>query len=224
MSRDLDAGLEAAIEEQVVRPFLALRIDTPDPVYVFTGTGTMSFPDADGVTREWIGAGDVGAIDTLGETTDGTASGFKATLFRVPAEFRDDIADQAVPGVKVDVGLGAFDVTYQTLEGFSWLNRFKLDEFKITDAGDTLSVQVSGENRAIDKNRPAIKRFTDEAQQRAHAGDKFFEFVSQMAEISILWAKAELPGVVSGGSSSGGFGGMSGASDGGGRFYGNNHT
>lgn len=215
MSRDLDAGLETAIEARVVRPFLALRIETPDPVYVFTGTGRMSFPDADGVTREWIGAGEIGAIDTIGESTDGSASGFKATLFRVPAEFRDDIADQAVPGVKVEVGLGAFDVTYQQLEGFSWLNRYKLDDFKITDDGSSLSVQVSGENRAIDKNRPAIKRFTDEQQQRNYPGDKFFEFVSQMTEVSILWAKAEQAAVVTGG----GGGGGTGSSDGGGKYF-----
>lgn len=211
MSR-LDSGdpLLDSIAEKVVRPFLAVRVDTPDPVYVFTGRGKMTFADADGTDRDWIGAGDVASIDTIGEANDGSATGFKATLFSVPGEFRDDIADQAVPGVKLDVGIGAFDETYQNLEGFAWLNRYKLDDYKIADGGDQLSVQISGENRSIDQKRAAIKRLTDEYQQRQHPGDKFLQFVSQMGEIKFLWAQAEQNAVVSGsgGSGSGGsFGG-----------------
>lgn len=194
MTRQIDPGLSAAVEEPVVRPFLALRVETPDPVYAFTGQGSMVFADADGADRTWVGAGDVGAIDSVGEASDGSAQGIKATLFKVPGEFRDDIAKQAVPGVKVDVGIGVFDVTYQRLEGFVWLNRYKLDDFKIMDGGSTLSVQISGENRSIDQKRPAIKRSTDEYQQRQHPGDLFFQFVSQMTEVSILWAKAEPSG------------------------------
>jgi len=207
MSRDIPTGLSDAIEEKVVRPFLAIRVETPDPVYVFTGQGSMVFPDADGVSRTWIGAGEVGAIDTLSEASDGSATGIKATLFNIPSEFRDDIAEQAVPGVKMDVGLGAFDVTFQNLEGFAWLNRYKLDDYKITDGGSSLAVQVSGENRSIDQKRPAIKRFTDEYQQRQHSGDLFFQYVSQMTEVSILWAQAEQTAVTSGGGGAGGTGG-----------------
>lgn len=211
MSRPLDPGLSTAVEEPVVRPFLAIRVETPDPVYAFTGQGTMIFPDADGATQTWIGAGSIGAIDTVGEASDGSATGIKATLFSIPSEFRDDIAKQAVPGVKMDVGIGVFDVTFQQLEGFAWLNRYKLDDYKIVDGGDTLSVQVSGENRSIDQKRPAIKRFTDEQQQRDHPGDLFFQFVAKMAEISILWAKAESPGAsMVGGGGSGSYGSFGG--------------
>lgn len=204
MSRDIPAGLETAIDAVVVRPFLALRIELPDPVYVWTGRGTLIFNDADGNSRSWLGAGGFGSIDTIGESTDGTATGIKATLLNVPSEFGADIADQAERGVTFEVYLGALNETFQTVDAVALIWKGRLDEYKITDGGDTLTVEVTGESRAIDQRRPSIKRFTDEWQQRHHAGDKFFEFVPQMTEVSILWAQAEQNSVASG-SGGGGF-------------------
>lgn len=211
MSRDLPSGLETAVDEQVVRPFSIILINLPDPVYAFSGLGTLTFDDADGVSRDWIGAGQIGAIDTVGEATDGSATGIRATLFAVPSEFRDDIADQAVRGVKFDYGIGVFNETFQTVDAVAWLHRYRLDQYKITDAGATLTVEVTGESRSIDQRRPAIKRFTDEYQQRKHPGDLFFQYVPQMTEISILWAKAEqqaapVGGVGAGGTTGGDYG------------------
>lgn len=199
MSRDLPTALETAIDAPVVRPFLALRIELPDPVYVWTGRGTLIFDDADGNSRSWIGAGGVGAIDTVGEATDGSAVGIRATLLDVPAEFRADIADQAVRGVKFDIAVGSLNETYQQIEAVKWLNRCKLDDYKITDGGSTLNVEVVGESRAIDQRRPAIKRFTNEYQQRKFPGDQFFEYVPKMTEVSILWAQAEQNATSTGG-------------------------
>lgn len=195
MARELVTELDEAIAEPVVRPFLALRIELPDPVYVWTGLGTLIFNDADDVEREWLGAGGVGAVDTIGEATDGSATGIKASLYNVPAEFRDDLADQATKGALFEVYIGALNETFQTVDAVQLLWKGKSDTYEIVDGGDTLSVQVTGESRMRDQGRPAIKKFTDEYQQRQHSGDKFFQFVSQMAEISILWSQTNQTGV-----------------------------
>jgi hypothetical protein len=210
VSRDLPTALGSAIDDPVVRPFLALRIELPDPVYVWTGRGTLIFDDADGTSRTWMGAGGLGAIDTIGEATDGTATGIKATLFEVPSEFRTDIAAQATRGVLFEVYLGSLNETYQQVDAVALIWKGRLDDYKITDGGDTLSVEVTGESRAIDQRRPSIKRFTDEYQQRKHAGDLFFQYVPQMTEIPILWAQAEQNSTASGGGggSSGSGGGL----------------
>lgn len=178
---------------------------------MWTGIGTISFPDGNGVTRSWLGAGAVGAIDTVGEGTDGSATGIRASLFQIPSEFRADIADQAVRGAAMELHVGALNTDYKTIEATKLIWKGRLDQYKITDGGDTLSVEVVGESRAIDQRRPAIKRFTDEYQQRKYPGDKFFEYVPQMTEVSILWAKAEQSGTSvagTGGGSSGGGGGL----------------
>lgn len=199
MSRDIPAALEDAIEAPVVRPFLAIYIDLPDVVRAWTGQGTIQFADADAVTQSWIGAGAVGAIDTIGESTDGSATGIRASLFNVPSEFRDDIADQAVRGVAFEVYVGALNETFQQVEAATLIWKGRLDDYKVTDSGDAINVEVMGESRSIDQRRPAIKRFTNEYQQRIHPGDKFFEYVPQMAEVQILWAAASQNSTASGG-------------------------
>lgn len=201
MSRDLDPDLEDAIAEPVVRPFIAIKIDLPDPVYVWTGRGDLIFLDADAVSHTWQGAGDLGSIDTIGESSDGSATGIRATLNQIPSEFAADIEDQATRGAVFELYFGALNETYQTIVATQLVWKGKVDQYKITDAGDQLSVEIAAESRAIDQRRPAIKRFTDEYQQRMHPGDKFFEFVPQMTEVSILWAAAAQDST-SGGSSS----------------------
>lgn len=204
MSRDLPSGLASAIEAPVVRPFLAVRIELPDPVYAWTGTGTITFDDADLNTHDWQGAGEVGSIDTVGESGDGSATGIRVALYKIPAELADDIAAQATRGAVFELYAGALNETYQQVEASALIWKGRLDEYRINDGGDTLSVELAGESRAIDQNRPAIKRFTDEYQQRKYPGDLFFEYVSQMTEVSILWGKAEQSAVVSGGGGGGG--------------------
>lgn len=189
--RDIPPELDAAVEKDVVNPFIALRIDLDDPVNVFTGQGTIGFEDSDGNVRSWLGAGEFGAIDGIDEATDGSATGIKATLLKVPGEFREDINQQAARGALMEVYVGALNETFQQVEGVAVLNKYRLDQYKVTDAGTTLSVEVSGESRAIDQRRPAIKRFTNEYHQRHNPADPFFEFVSQMTELKILWAAAE---------------------------------
>lgn len=203
MSRAIGT-LATSIAAPIVRPFLALRIELPDPVYVWTGKGTLIFNDADGNSRSWIGAGGVGSIDTIGEATDGSATGVRATLNDVPSEFRDDIADQAARGVTFEIYAGALNETYQQVDATALFWKGRLDDYKITDAGNTLTVEVVGESRAIDQRRPAIKRFTDEYQQRKYPGDRFFEYVARMSEVPILWAQAEASSAGVGGS--GGYG------------------
>lgn len=209
MSRDLPTELQDAIEDNPVKPFLAVRLELPDPVYAWTGQGAIQFPDSSDTSREWIGAGGVGAIDTIGETTDGSATGIRVTLFNVPSEFRDDIAQQAERGSLFETYIGALELgdDWHSVVATKMLWRGKVDDYKITDGGDNLMVEIAGESRAIDQRRPAIKRFTDEYQQRKHPGDRFFEYVTKMVEISILWAKAEDKAVTSGvgGGSGGGF-------------------
>jgi hypothetical protein len=191
MSRDLPAELETELDKPVVRPFLAVRLELPDPVYAFTGRGMLTFPDADGTSHDWIGAGDVAAIDSIGESTDGSATGIKVALYKVPSEFRADIAQQAVRGAVFEVYVGALDETYQNVVATKLVWKGRLDTYVVTDGGDTLTVEVTGESRGIDQRRPAIKRLTDEWQQRKYPGDKFLEYVSQMTEVSILWAADE---------------------------------
>jgi hypothetical protein len=189
--RTLPPALSAEIEKPELRPFMGVHIDLPDPVRAVTGNATIRF---DG--EEWAAIGGLGTIDTIGEGTDGSAVGVKATLYQVPSEFRDDVADQAVRGCLYELYVGALDATYQTVIGIKkiWVGR--LDSYEIVDAGETITVTAGGESRMRDQRRPAIKRFTDWWQQRRFPSDKAFAYVARMTEVPILWAKARQDAVL----------------------------
>lgn len=191
MSRDLDPALQEEIEKPELRPFLGVHIDLPDPVHAVTGNATIAYAG-----QEWTAIGGIGSIDTISEGTDGSAMGVKATLYQVPAEFRDDVADQARRGCLYELYVGALAPSHRDVLGFKLIWKGRLDSYNIVDAGDTITVTAGGESRMIDQRRPAIKRFTDWWQQRRYPGDRAFEYVSRMAEVPILWAKARQDAVL----------------------------
>lgn len=189
--RDLDPALQGEIAKPELRPFLGVHIDLPDPVFAVTGNATIRFDN-----EEWTAIGGIGQIDTVGEDTDGSSVGVKATLFEVPSEFRDDVADQATRGCLYELYVGALNWTYQEVIGFKkiWIGR--LDTYDIVDGGATITVTAGGESRQIDQRRPAIKRFTDWWQQRKYPGDLAFQYVAAMASVPILWAKGKQDAVL----------------------------
>lgn len=187
MSRLSDTpALADEIAKPVLRPFMALHIDLDDPVHAFTGKGEINLNGS-----SYVGIEGVAALDAAQESTDGSASGVSATLFKVPSEMRDDVARQAQRGRLYELFVGALDETFRNVIGWKRIWRGSLQGYEITDAGDSLTVKASGETRAIDQRKPAIKRFTNEFQQRKHPGDRFFEYLPRMAEVQILWAKAK---------------------------------
>ncbi len=183
--RELDPALEAEIDKPELRPFIGVHIDLPDPVFAVTGNATIAYAG-----EQWTAIGGIASIDTIGEGTDGSATGVKSTLYQVPAEFRDDVADQAVRGCLYELYVGALAANYQDVIGFKLIWKGRLESYEIVDAGDTITVSAGGESRAIDQRRPTIKRFTDNWQQKKHPGDRAFEYVARMAEVPILWARA----------------------------------
>lgn len=184
--RDLDLDLQNEIEKPELRPFLGLHIDLPDPVYAVTGNTAIRYAG-----EEWSAVGGLGSIDTVGEGTDGSATGVKATLYEIPSDFRDDVADQAVRGCLYELYVGALDTSFTEVIGFKNIWKGRLDSYEIVDAGQTITVTAGGESRMRDQRRPAIKRFTDMWQRRKYPDDLAFQYVSRMVEVPVLWAKAK---------------------------------
>jgi hypothetical protein len=51
-------------------------------------------------------------------------------------------------------------------------------------------VSISYESRLIDLERSRESRYTNEDQQRAFPGDRGFEFVPSLQDLSLTWGRA----------------------------------
>jgi len=182
--RELGEPLQGEVEAPSLRPFLAFDIDLPDPVFGFSGKGIIVFHG-----NEYVGYEGVAQVDTIGEGTDGRATGVAVTLNRVPSEFREDLADQAVRGSLYRLHVGALSEDYSAVIGVRKIWKGTLQSYEITDGGEELTVRAGGESRAIDQRRPSIKRFSDEGQKRRFEGDRFFEYLPRLVELPVIWAK-----------------------------------
>lgn len=63
---------------------------------------------------------------------------------------------------------------------------YRMDTMEI-EAGSTATIVVRAESRLADWDRPRVRRYTDEDQQTLYSGDKFFEQVSTIQDVQILF-------------------------------------
>lgn len=184
MTRQMDPALSAEVQKPVLRPFFAVHIALDDPVSAWTGIGSLTFGG-----RTYEGTGALGSVGTIGEGTDGSAIGIQVTLSGIDPEFSDDILGQAYRGKIFELYVGALAEDWQSIVAqpkLIW--RGHVDSVEVED-GEQLAVAISAESRMRDQGRPRIRRFTNEEQQRRYPGDRFFEYLPQMVEISILWGR-----------------------------------
>lgn len=184
MSRELATALAAEIVKPVLRPFYAVYIGLADPVAAWTGTGDLTFG-----ARTYNGTGAFGSVSTVGEGSDGSAVGIQVSLSGIDPSFSDDILTQAYRGKVFELYVGALDESYQAVAAepkLIW--KGEVDKVDLAD-GEQLSVTLSAESRMRDQGRPRIRRYTDQEQRRRFSGDRVFEYLPQLVEISVLWAK-----------------------------------
>lgn len=184
MTRDLAADLSAEVGKRVLYPFFALHVDLPDPVYAWSGVGTLTFNGHD-----WLGVGGFGGFGAIEETGDGTASQMAFSLSGIEPSFYTYLIEQPYRNALVELWIGALnDMMTQVSAGPNPLYRGRLVAADLTD-GDQLAIQVTAERSSRDQTRQRVRRYTDAEQQRRYPGDKFFEYQAQMQSVQVLWGR-----------------------------------
>jgi hypothetical protein len=182
MSRQLPAALRDEIEAPELRPFFAVSIDLPDPVYAWSGVGEITF---DGKTFD--GVGSLGGISAISEQADGTASGISLTLSGIDPEFTQYLINQPYRGAHTAVYVGALDAGFAEVVAWKRLSTWRLNAVSIVDDESGMTITVECEGAFIDQTRARVRRFTNEEQQRRYPGDKFFEYMAAMQEVRVIW-------------------------------------
>ncbi len=188
MTRIATAGLLGAMGDEIVRPVLFVELDFPSIFVRLNSSNSAVVNTADSNT--YLGAGNLGKVSSISESSNLRADGVQLTLSGIASDVISAAFEKA-QGRDGTVWLGALDNNYVLVEDPSIIFKGLIDNATIA-IGETGTVQLNVENRMIEWQRPKIKRYTNEEQQAAFSGDKFFEFVNQTVDKELFWgAKAE---------------------------------
>lgn len=192
--RTLPAAVETSIAQNTAALFVFFKLEFGDgTLYLHAGEGAI---DWGGFT--WLGAGRVGQIELMKENEAGAVPGFILSISGTITAYIAEALGTQYRGRPVTcyVGFGALpDLTLidtPTVE-----NGGKMDTMPIHIKTDpetgarSAVIAVTVENEMFDFDRPNPWLWSNEAQQKAHPGDRFLEYVAQMSDRQIIWPNRE---------------------------------
>lgn len=185
--RNINADTKAAIQENLVRPALLVYADFPDgEVRIWTGFAPL-FVDG----HDWIGVGNLLAIEDVTETTDSGQNGMGVRLSGIPSEIFTAITLGNYQNRRAEVSMIVFDEVGEAIGAPMMLFRGLMDSDTVRDTGNEVSVTISLESVLSDQLRPRIFRYTHEDQRTLNPEeeDKGLEFVAALQNLQIHWGE-----------------------------------
>ena len=183
----LDETLSQETEKQVVRPILLASFDFETVIdRAWSGFGELQWNG-----HTWYGAGNLGKVSSVEETTELRATGASFQLSGIPADLIQKVSTFPIQGHKAELYLGFMDADFETLimdpvlifDG-------RMDTAEIADGGETATITITAESRLRDLERSRIRRYTDSDQQSRFPGDKGLEYVPSLQDKRLVWGRA----------------------------------
>lgn len=187
MSRELEAGADAALQSPHVEQVMFLEFD------FLSGMSRVCTREHDvewnGFT--WVGRGNVGSIEPLDEGGALEARGLAMTLSALPPGL---LATALTPaeykGRAARLWFGQID--YANPAGLAVVADpvgpflFKMDQLTY-QLGSTATIRLTAESRLADWMRPRVRRYNTADHQALHPGDRFFEHTEMQVEAVHRW-------------------------------------
>lgn len=181
--RAITAGVLAELGKQKVTPFVACQIQFSDhTLYVWTGFGTLTWN-----SNDYIGVGNLAGIGVIQETTEVRANGIQLSLSGIPADMISEALSYCRQGLPVQLWLGVLNSSGGVIADPATAFIGRMDTVSIDEGADTATITISVEGRLIDLQRPRIRRYTDDDQQRTSPGDKGFQYVPMVQDWNGPW-------------------------------------
>lgn len=186
MSRTVTAGVATAIAQP--------HVSAAHLVEMQFGSGTVYVTDLpyniEWNGQTWTGLGHLGQMDVIRESAESEATGMRFTLAGPVAAYLSLALQEQLQGDPILVRVAFFDENNQIIADpvIEWSGR--ADTMSVSEGADQATITVTAESRFADFARPRIRRFSDADQQASYPGDKFFEFLPQMVEKTIIWPAA----------------------------------
>lgn len=181
MTRDLTAGVEAAIGAPPYRPFRLFYANFTVPWRTWTGAGTLVV-----LGQEWLGIGDALAISPSVETVDTGSEGLELVLSGVDPARLSLALQEPVQGKDVEIWYGFMDADGQVIPDPYLEYAGEAEILTHDEDGTTATLSMTVETAWSDTD-PSEVLYTDQQQQALFPGDRFFEFAAGHSVAGVSW-------------------------------------
>lgn len=159
-----------------------VRIDTPDPARLWTGSGPLYIP-ADAIEPQdgalYLGGGEL--VDGLGDIEqliNGTAARIDITVSGVSAETMALWLQEkgSTQGARCDIGVVEFDDLWQIV-AVTWVQQYTIDKPGLSRGDGTRTITLSMGTDDTGRSRSLFSYWTPADQARRSADDRIFDQV-----------------------------------------------
>jgi hypothetical protein len=182
MSRGLASANLTAIGGEIVAPAFAVELDFASGIARWNGT----LQDLVIGGQTFLGVGALGGISAIEEGAETRAYGITVGITGIP---RDAVAlalTQEYQGRPATVWAMQLDEGGGIIGTPAIIFRGRMDQLNV-ELGERATVTARLENRLADWDRPRLRRYTDEDQQRAFPGDLGFQYLTSTTDADIVW-------------------------------------
>jgi hypothetical protein len=184
MSRDIAAAIEEASQAPHVTPYLLVHLD-----YESGAVRVASTPfDIPFAGQTYLGVGRLGSISPIQEGPEMKSYGISLQLSGIPITYMQEMRAERYQDRACRIWLGLLDMGHKAVGAPVQLFGGRMDVITF-DVGQTITATLTAESRLIDWERPRIRRYTDQDQQRAYPGDKGMEYTQATTEMELVWGR-----------------------------------
>lgn len=185
--------------------FVVLEFDS-DPVYVWTGTRSLTATLPTEAEHTYLGIGALGSIDGISETSNRSVNGVKLQMAGIGNDLLANALGQDYQGRVAKIWLAYLDSDEVIIADPLLLFAGQMDVMSLVDGDKVGAIEVQCESRDALLNRSSESLFTDEEQQRVYPGDLGLEFVLPLQGTTLAWGQERISTGSSGGGGGGGGG------------------
>ena len=181
MARELPADVVTQLDSDHVYAIYMAKLEFEAPVYVHTGIGNVTY-DGD----EYLGVGTFGGIDGVRESELLGPSSIRLTLSGIDPNMIAEALDAGRYDDRMTVwqALRQDDGTLIDDPYTFWRGRF---EYANITVGEDNTITIIGQHDLAILDKKDGRRFSDEDQQAAYAGDLLFEYIAEQENVTYKW-------------------------------------
>lgn len=182
MARDLTTGMKSEIGKTVVRPiYLFAGYFDSGTVRLWTGFGTLV-----ALGESWTGAGDLGGVSVIRESTDIRADGIRCTLSGMDASMIDIAENEPYQNRIAEIYFGMLTEAGTVIADPYLIVRGRMDVIRAVDGVETATLELAIEHELAALRRPNVRRNTPEDLHIDYPGDTFFDYVADLQNLEVV--------------------------------------